>query len=120
MSTVPVTPDPTKVDALLDCFVADLGAAVASANAIIGDRLGLYRGLAAGGPQTARELAERTGQEQRFMREWLSGQTARGYVTYDIQAQTFSLTPEQEACLADESSPTFVFTLVLEARPARG
>lgn len=69
MSTVPATPDPTKVDALLDCFVADLGAAVASANAIIGDRLGLYRGLAAGGPQTARELAERTGQEQRFMLE---------------------------------------------------
>jgi SAM-dependent methyltransferase len=112
MSTHPFTsgvgPDPAKVQELLDRFVGDLGAALAWANALIGDRLGLYRALADGGPQTPRELAEHTGTEERHIHEWLCGQAAGGYVTYDAQAATFSLTPEQAACLADEDSPSFV------------
>jgi SAM-dependent methyltransferase len=101
-------PDPAKVQAFLRRFVEDLGAVLAAANAIVGDRLGLYRGLADGGPQTARELAERVGADERRVHAWLYGQAAGEYVTYDAESETFSLTPEQEACLADESSPTFV------------
>jgi hypothetical protein len=37
----------------------------------IGDRLGLYRALAASGPATASELARSTGLNERHLREWL-------------------------------------------------
>lgn len=63
-------------------FVVDLGAALNTANAVIGDRLGLYRALAAG-PCTAAELAARTGVEERHVTEWLTGQAAGGDVTRD-------------------------------------
>jgi len=42
-------------------FAGDLGAAVSAGNVVIGDRLGLYRSLATGGPATGPELAARTG-----------------------------------------------------------
>lgn len=44
----------------------------------IGDRLGLYRALAQGGPSTAAELATRTSTQERYMREWLEQQTVAG------------------------------------------
>jgi hypothetical protein len=34
------------------------------------------------------------------VREWLCGEDAGGYVIYDAECETFSLTPEQAACLA--------------------
>ena len=43
-------------------FAGDLGAVVAAGNVVVGDRLGLYRGLAAGGPSTAAASFARAGQ----------------------------------------------------------
>lgn len=37
----------------------------------VGLQLGLYRSLASDGSATARELAERTGTHERYVREWL-------------------------------------------------
>jgi hypothetical protein len=54
--------------------------------------LGLYRALADGGPQTVRELAERTGADERQVREWLSEQSARDRVAYDRQAGIYAIT----------------------------
>ena len=46
----------------------------------IGDRLGLYRAMAEAGPLTAKDLAERTGTHERYIREWLEQQTVSGIV----------------------------------------
>lgn len=62
-----------------------------------GAGLDLYRALVVGGPLTTRELAERTGVEERCVREWLGGEADRGHVTYDSKAEIFLLTPEQMA-----------------------
>ncbi len=62
-----------------------------------GPGLNLYRALIDGGPLTTRELAERTGLQERCVLEWLGGQAARGHVTYDSTAEIFLLTPEQAA-----------------------
>ena len=43
----------------------------------IGDRLGLYAALDAGGPQTSTQLAGRAGVDERYCREWLEQQAAR-------------------------------------------
>ena len=72
---------------------------------ISGAGFDLYRALVVGGPLTTRELAERTGFEERCVREWLSRQADRGYVIYDCQAEIFLLTPEQAARL--DGGPAF-------------
>jgi ubiquinone/menaquinone biosynthesis C-methylase UbiE len=54
-------------------FVAALGA-LDLAGVYLGDRLGYYRSLAADGPATAEQLAERTRTDARYAREWLEQQ----------------------------------------------
>jgi SAM-dependent methyltransferase len=100
--------DETKLNEFLGRFVGDLGATMAAPLVLIGDRLGLYKGLADGGPQTPAELAELTGTDERYVREWLCAQAAGGYASYDEATGKFSLSEEQAFCLADRNSPAYV------------
>ena len=76
--------DEAKLQAFLGKAVGEMGAAVSAALVLIGDKLGLYRAMAAaGGPISPGELAMRTGTAERYVREWLAAQAAGGYVTYD-------------------------------------
>jgi 2-polyprenyl-3-methyl-5-hydroxy-6-metoxy-1,4-benzoquinol methylase len=68
----------------------------------LGDRLGLYRALAGAGPIGAEDLAARTGLQSRWLLEWLRCQAASGLVESG-DGETFELTPEAEAVLADET-----------------
>ena len=98
--------DPDKLDAFMGLAVTDFGAAASTVLVYVGDKLGIYQALVDGGPQTSVQLAERTGLNERLLREWLSNQAAGAYVTHD--AGTFSLTPEQAYALADHSSPVYL------------
>jgi SAM-dependent methyltransferase len=92
--------DEGKLNDLLGKFVTDLGAGFHAAQAVIGDRLGLYRGLARCAPATSNALAAEVGVAERYVREWLACQAAGGYVTYDPASDRYSLTEEQEFALA--------------------
>jgi SAM-dependent methyltransferase len=92
--------DQDKLGEFLGTFVTDLGATMAAGSVVVGHRLGLYQGLAEG-PATAEQLAGRTGTDPRYVAEWLRGQAAGGYVSYDPVAEVFSLTEEQAYALAD-------------------
>jgi hypothetical protein len=70
----------------------------------IGDALGLYKALAAG-PQSPAELADNTNTNERYIREWLNSQAAGGYVLYDKATGKYSLSEEQELCLANPDGP---------------
>jgi SAM-dependent methyltransferase len=112
--------DMDKLNAFVGRFVTDLGAAVHTGMVVIGERLGLYKALAAG-PMTSQELAAKTGTDERYVREWLSSQAAGGYITYDAAAHKFSLTEEQAFALANENSPAYLpgaFQLALGALAA--
>jgi SAM-dependent methyltransferase len=74
----------------------------------IGQRLGLYKAMAGRGPLTSQEVARIAGCAERYVREWLNGQAAGGYVDYHAASQTYELTPEQAFVLADETSPVFM------------
>ena len=100
--------DDAKLGELLGKFVGDFGAALHAATVIIGEKLGLYKALAAAGPLTPRELAAKTETTERYVREWLAAQAASGYVEYDAKAGRFHMTPEQAMVLADDTSPTYV------------
>jgi len=97
-----------KLHELLGKGVSDFGATFHAALISIGDKLGLYKGLAAGGAQTPGELAKRTGTTERYVREWLCNQAAGGYVTYEAASGKFSLSEEQAFALADDNSPAFL------------
>jgi SAM-dependent methyltransferase len=95
------TIDDTRLAELMDRFVNDLGATMCAGNVLLGDKLGLYRALAAAGPLTAAELAAYTGTAERYVREWLAGQAASSYVSYDAATGAYSLTAEQALAFAD-------------------
>lgn len=97
-----------KLNAFMGQVVGELGATVNAGLIVIGDRLGLYKAMAAAGPITSAELAEKTGTAERYVREWLNAQAAGGFVEYDAKTHTYLLPPEQALALANEDSPAFV------------
>ena len=102
-----MTVDTNKLEQFLGQFVSDLGATVHAGMVVIGDRLGLYKALAAG-PLTPKELAAITRTDERYVREWLSSQAAGGYITYNRETQKFGMTEEQALTLANEDGPAYL------------
>jgi SAM-dependent methyltransferase len=96
--------DEQKLHEFLGRALIDLGGAVQSVLMLIGDSLGLYKALARE-PQSPAELARSTGTNERYIREWLNSQAAGGYVTFDAANGTYSLSEEQELCLAHPAGP---------------
>src|SRR5688572_9048488 len=91
-------------------FAAVLGAFEAAA-VDLGDRLGWYRALA-DSPATPPQLAERTGSDHRYAREWLEQQAVAGYLTVDdVRAapdeRRYTLPDAHRAVLVDETDPMF-------------
>jgi SAM-dependent methyltransferase len=100
--------NPDRLNTFIGKMLGDVGAAMNASLMLIGDKLGLYKALAAKGPLTAAELAQATSTSERYIREWLAAQAASGYVDYDAVSGKFSMTPEQGMILADEDSPVFM------------
>jgi 2-polyprenyl-3-methyl-5-hydroxy-6-metoxy-1,4-benzoquinol methylase len=97
-----------KLNELIGRFVTDFGAAMHAATVVIGDKLGLYAGLAERGPISGSDLAAALGFDQRLVEEWLAAQFVSGYAEYDPATATFWLTEEQVAVLADDSTQAFL------------
>ncbi|MCI4352639.1 MAG: methyltransferase domain-containing protein [Thermoplasmata archaeon] len=100
--------DQEKLNALVGKFVNDLGASLHGSAILVGEQLGLYKALASGGPVTSEELAKKTGMSERYLREWLAGQAASGFVDYDPRTKRYLMTPEQKFTLTDEDSPVYI------------
>ncbi|MEX2246732.1 MAG: methyltransferase domain-containing protein [Dehalococcoidia bacterium] len=99
--------DEAKLMEFVGQAVSDMGAVLLGNLVAIGDKLGLYRGLAGAAPMTPGELAQKTGTAERYIREWLNAQSAGGYVTYTGDGR-YTLSPEQTEALTNEESPAFV------------
>ena len=102
------TVDPDKLMGFVFRAVEEAGAALNCALVVMGDRLGYYRSLAQHGPTTPAELAERTGTDEHYAREWLNAQAAGEFVCYDAATGRYHLPAEQAVALTDETSPAFV------------
>jgi SAM-dependent methyltransferase len=94
--------------AFADRAWADLVAAMTVRMCSVGDRLGLFKELAAKGPATSAELACRTGIDERYAREWAAGMACAGYLSYDPATARFALPPEHASVLADEGDSQFL------------
>lgn len=99
---------PSAFDQMVGKMLHEVSAVFTAPLVVLGDRLGLYKAIAAEGPVSAAELAVLTETDARYVREWLAAQAAAGYVTYHPEDETFSLTPEQTMVFVDEDSPVFM------------
>ena len=82
----------------------------------LGHRLGLYRSMAGIGPVSSAALAERTGLDERWLREWLYGQAAAGLLSHDPETG-FELTDVGAAVLADDETSLFYAAGAFTAPP---
>ena len=100
--------DDGKLEQFVFRAVDEVGATLNAALVVMGDRLGLYRGLAGAGALTPGELAARTGTTERYVREWLNAQAAGGYVDYHPAEGAYSLPPEHAVAFCDEDSAAYL------------
>src|SRR3974390_2805258 len=100
--------DPARQEAFLGQVVGHLSGTFTTLLGVLGDRLGLFKNLADGGPATAAELSARTHLQERYVREWLGGMATAGYLDYDPVSGEFTLPPEHAAPLAQGGGPLFV------------
>lgn len=100
----------TAPQATAEAFVERIFAAGLAAFDIyglyIGDKLGLYRALAEGGPATAEDLAARAAIDTRYALEWLEQQAAFG-VLHHAHGR-FELPPAHATVLLDKDDPNYL------------
>ena len=108
--------DPDRLKFFSYLLFTKLEGAVTSGMVHLGDQLGLYRAMAsARQPLTTAQLAVATGLHERWVREWAYNQASAKLISFSTEPSqtptldddTFFLSPEQVAVLADESHPAF-------------
>ncbi|MGM0703605.1 MAG: class I SAM-dependent methyltransferase [Pseudomonadota bacterium] len=67
----------------------------------IGHRTGLFEALAGQAPLTSQALAERTGLQERYVREWLGGMVAAAVIDTEPESATYWLPDEHAELLTD-------------------
>jgi 2-polyprenyl-3-methyl-5-hydroxy-6-metoxy-1,4-benzoquinol methylase len=82
----------------------------------LGHRLDYYRNLAASGPATPAQLAQRTGTHERYSREWLEQQAASGILEVDdpgkdAEEREYRISPAHAEVLTDTESLNYLAPL---------
>jgi SAM-dependent methyltransferase len=116
-ATEPTVLDEARLNAFIGRAVDDWGTLASGTLVVIGDKLGLYSALSDGGPATPRELAERTGTVERYVRPWLINQAAGGYIDYDPASGRFAIPAEHAAALSNIAGAYHMFTAAMKAEP---
>jgi 2-polyprenyl-3-methyl-5-hydroxy-6-metoxy-1,4-benzoquinol methylase len=94
-------------DALVErLFGATLGA-MDVLSVYLGARLGLYRALADRGTSSSEELAEATGLNERYAREWLEQQATTGILDLEDDGR-FTLPAGHDEALLEETSLNYI------------
>ena len=106
-TTAPATPD-EMLGRIFDSLVGTLELFCL----YVGDQLGFYRALHAGGTATSADLAARAGTAERYTREWLEQQATAGYLTCDnpeadASSRRYALPPEYAPLLVERENISF-------------
>jgi len=89
---------------VMDRLIGELAASAGMAMTLLGIRLGLWRALVERSPRTSAEVAVATELPEPFVRDWMRGQAAGGFLTYDGVSERFSLPAGVAAVLACEQA----------------
>jgi SAM-dependent methyltransferase len=120
MSTVesitPVEAEPQQLEDLVGRIFMEGVGAFHLGNVYLGLKLGLFRVLADRGPLTATELAEATGLDAWYVREWLQAEVTAALVDIDVPdlaTARFTAAPGVREALLEETHPAYVGGLPL-------
>jgi SAM-dependent methyltransferase len=107
-------------EALVERVFASTIALFDLAGIYLGDRLGLYQALYADGPATSGELAERTGTDERYVREWLEQQAVTDVLSVvddrgGAAERRFALPAGHAEALVASDSPSYIAPLGRQA-----
>ncbi|HEU5430477.1 MAG TPA: methyltransferase domain-containing protein, partial [Thermomicrobiales bacterium] len=113
MSAAPLVAPQATPDDLGDRVFAALVQTLELFCLYVGDQLGFYQALHAGGPATSTELAARAGTNERATREWLEQQATAGFLVcanpeQDAAERRYTLPDGYAAVLVDRDSLRFV------------
>lgn len=101
--------DETRLNELLGKVIGDVAGAMSVFMAYLGDQAGVFAALDGAGRLTVAQLAEKTGLNPKYLREWLGSVAAAGYVNlHGAESEgdeTFSLDPEQALIFTREGQP---------------
>lgn len=106
----PSQADPDALKMFSFGVFTQLSGAVTAGMIHLGDKLGLFTALAGfDGPVTTHELADETGLDERWVREWAYNQASAKLVAVDAStgSERFWLTPEAAAVLATPDHPAY-------------
>jgi 2-polyprenyl-3-methyl-5-hydroxy-6-metoxy-1,4-benzoquinol methylase len=93
------------LEELMGKVVDELGATLGIGLVSVGERAGLWQAMAGAGPLSSDDLATRSGNHERYVREWLRAMAAAGYVDYDAGADTYAIGDEVAFAMTDADGP---------------
>lgn len=97
--------DKVKAEAFTGRVLDILNNAALSFMISVGHRTGLYDSMSKLPPSTSRQIADKAGLDERYVREWLGSMVAGKIVEYYPEKGLFYLPPEHSASLTRASSP---------------
>lgn len=100
-----VNVDPSKQDEFAERFLGMLNGGMLMLLTSIGHRTGLFDAMGDGVPRSVKQLAGKTGLNERYVREWLGGMVAGRFVERNREADTYRL-PAEHAHWLTRASPT--------------
>ena len=100
--------DREKSKAALDQVFRDMAGAMTAGMAFVGTRAGLFRAMQGKGPMRLDEVVRASRLEARYVEEWLKGMAAAGYLDYDPNSGTYTLSEEMAYFVASDGTDHFV------------
>ncbi len=91
--------NPQKAEAFAEKMIGVLNDGALALMASIGHRTKLFDTMAILPPATSAQIAEATGLQERYVREWLNAMVVSRVVAYDPALKTYHLPPEHAAAL---------------------
>ena len=99
------TIDQAKAGAFAGQMVGILNGLILGLMTSIGHRTGLFDKMAELPPSTSEQIAQATGLNERYVREWLGAMVTGRFMEYDPAGKTYRLPPEHAASITRAAGP---------------
>jgi ubiquinone/menaquinone biosynthesis C-methylase UbiE len=99
--------DREKTKRVAEQVFQDMAGAMTAGMIFVGIRTRLFGAMQGKGPMRLEEVARESGMQARYVEEWLKGMASAGYLAYDPQAQSYTLSDEHAYFLASDGTDHF-------------
>jgi 2-polyprenyl-3-methyl-5-hydroxy-6-metoxy-1,4-benzoquinol methylase len=99
--------DREKTKRVADQVFRDMAGAMTAGMVYVGTRTGLFRAMQGKGAMRLQDLIRETGLQPRYVEEWLKGMASAGYLDYDPQSVSYTLSDEHAWFLASDGTDHF-------------